>query len=552
VPADLFERYRGIRTWCPCRLVAALALIGMLVASPVHAQSAPPAAAAAAPVESAAPAKLTPDELDKLCAPVALYPDALLAQVLMAAAYPLDVVQADRWLAKNEGLTGEKMEDALKNESWDISIKILTHFPAVLKYMDQNLDWTSALGDAVVNQQPDVMASIQHLRSQAYALGNLKSGPQQTVTVSDGNIVIQPADGETIYVPQYDPAVAYTKGPQTAAAQPAAVAAEQPAAPAVQPAAPPPEPAPAPATTSGSETSTTVVAPPASTTTVVTQPSSSTTVVTQPSTTVVTEPGYSSSDVLMTGLVSFGAGMLVGGLIADNNNDWCDWNGGAVVVPRGGYGGYAGWGRPPPGYGGRNGYRSGNNVNVSGNTVNVNNSRRWSPDNSRRSATGGATSATRQTRGNFGYAAGANAGSGRGQAGAGNAFGGYNRASTARQDSARGAQSLAGARANGSVPPRAGAARPVATTARPAATRPATATARPAATRPAGTAANPASTRAIPQTGNVNRQRNAGGGAPPAFGVNAGGRDRVASTRGRGSMGSARRQGFKPSGGRGR
>jgi hypothetical protein len=107
-------------------------------------------------------------------------------------------IQADRWLAKNQGLTDDKMEDALKNESWDISIKILTHFPAVLKYMDQNPDWTSALGDAFINQQPDIMTSIQHLRSQAYALGNLKSGPQQTVTVSDNNIVIQPADGQTI------------------------------------------------------------------------------------------------------------------------------------------------------------------------------------------------------------------------------------------------------------------------------------------------------------------------------------------------------------------
>jgi hypothetical protein len=191
-------------------LLTMLALLAaFLVTSSAYAQEAPPAAAAAAE----APPKLTADELDKLCAPIALYPDALLAQVLMAAAYPLDIVSADRWLAKNKSLTGDKMEDALKQVDWDISIKILTHFPAVLKYMDENLDWTSALGDAFVNQQADVMASIQHLRSEAYALGNLKSGPQQTVQVADDNIVIQPTDGQTIYVPQYDPAVVYTKGP---------------------------------------------------------------------------------------------------------------------------------------------------------------------------------------------------------------------------------------------------------------------------------------------------------------------------------------------------
>jgi hypothetical protein len=218
------------------RLLTMLALLAAVFMAPFsyasYAQDSsaatPPAAAAAASPTSQAPVKLTAEELDKLCAPIALYPDALLAQVLMAAAYPLDIVSADRWLAKNKSLTGDKMEDALKQVDWDISIKILTHFPAVLKYMDENLDWTSALGDAFVNQQADVMASIQHLRSAAYALGNLKSGPQQTVQFADDNIVIQPADGQTIYVPQYDPAVIFTKGPGSAAAQPAAATNRRP------------------------------------------------------------------------------------------------------------------------------------------------------------------------------------------------------------------------------------------------------------------------------------------------------------------------------------
>jgi hypothetical protein len=239
----------------------------------------------------------------------------------------------------------------------------------------------------------------------------------------------------------------------------------------------------------------------------------------------------------MTGLVSFGVGMLMGSALNDN---WCDWDGGAVVVPA--YrGGYAGWGRPPAGYGGRNGYQSGNNVNVSGNTFNVNNSRRWSPDNSRRAAAGGTTSATRAStrpaRTDFGYTAGGTARPAARQTGAGNAFGDYNRAATTRQDSARGAQSLSGARANGSVAPRAGTTRPAAT--RPTGAAPAT-----AATRPRAAGA--------PQTGNLNRQRNPSGGAPAAFNVNRGGADRAASRRGRSSMGSAQRQGFRPSGGRGR
>src|SRR6185369_5013196 len=127
---------------------------------------------------------------------------------------------ADRFMQKNANLSGDQMEQALQGQPWDISVKTLTHFPSVLKYMDENLDWTQALGDAFVNQQSDVMASVQHLRAQAYAAGNLKSGPQQTVTNADNVIVIAPANGQTIYVPQYNPQVIYTQGPTTVITQP--------------------------------------------------------------------------------------------------------------------------------------------------------------------------------------------------------------------------------------------------------------------------------------------------------------------------------------------
>src|SRR5262249_21926213 len=154
------------------------------------AQTAPAQAAAdeaAPPAANQAPPPLSADELDKLVAPIALYPDALLAQVLMASAYPMDVVAADRFLQKNPKLEGDQMEQALQGKSWDMSVKTLTHFPSVLKHMDENLDWTQSLGDAFVNQQSDVMAAVQRMRDEAYKAGNLKSGPQQTVSTNNDN-----------------------------------------------------------------------------------------------------------------------------------------------------------------------------------------------------------------------------------------------------------------------------------------------------------------------------------------------------------------------------
>ena len=158
-------------------------------------------------------APLSTQELDSLVAPIALYPDALVAQILSAATYPDQVAAAEYWMQQNKNLTGSGLGQAVNQQSWDPSIKALTQFPSVLSNMAQNISWTSQLGDAYHNQSQDVMAAIQTLRKQAQTAGNLKSTPQQTVTTqSQGGqqvIVIQPANPQIVYVPQYNPTVVY-------------------------------------------------------------------------------------------------------------------------------------------------------------------------------------------------------------------------------------------------------------------------------------------------------------------------------------------------------
>jgi hypothetical protein len=148
-------------------------------------------------------------QLDQLVAPIALYPDALVAQVLAASAYPVEVVEAERWMQQHADLHGEALAQAVDKESWDPSVKALTQFPSVLANMNQNLAWTSALGDAYVNQEPAVLDAVQVMRQRAQAAGNLKSTSQETVTTSGQTIVIEPADSQTVYLPQYDPWLAY-------------------------------------------------------------------------------------------------------------------------------------------------------------------------------------------------------------------------------------------------------------------------------------------------------------------------------------------------------
>lgn len=162
----------------------------------------------------------TTEQLDQLLAPIALYPDALLSQVLMAATYPLEVVEAARWSQANPNLKGDAALAAVKDKSWDVSVKSLVAFPQTLQMMSNQLDWTQKLGDAMIGQQKDVATAVQRLRAKAQAAGNLKSTPQQTVTTQSSGgasaIVIEPANPELLYVPYYNPAWAYGAWPYPA------------------------------------------------------------------------------------------------------------------------------------------------------------------------------------------------------------------------------------------------------------------------------------------------------------------------------------------------
>ena len=224
----------------------ALAVAAALVADPLlaEAQNDPPPAATPAPattpapVETAAPVEaeqppadsmFTREELEKLLAPIALYPDPLLAQMLPASAYPVQIVQAQRWLDKNKALVAKNDYSGIDNQNWDPAVKALARFPDVIKLMSADLDWTTDLGDAEVNQPQDVAEVIQDLRAKAEATGTLKTTDQQTVERVEASapqgagapqgstapqpaasyISIQPTDPSTVYVPTYDPAAVY-------------------------------------------------------------------------------------------------------------------------------------------------------------------------------------------------------------------------------------------------------------------------------------------------------------------------------------------------------
>ncbi len=198
----------------------------------LRAQGTPPAAAAPQAVATTPQQDLLSQaQLEQLLAPIALYPDDLLMQVLMAATYPLEVVQAKRWLGQgqNGALRGDALVQALNAQSWDPSVKSLVPFPDVLGMMNDQLDWTQQVGDAVLGQQQDVMNAIQVLRGRAQAHGALATGPQQTVSVTQ-NVNVAPAAGavvapppqiitiaptqpETVFVPAYDPNVVFGTWP---------------------------------------------------------------------------------------------------------------------------------------------------------------------------------------------------------------------------------------------------------------------------------------------------------------------------------------------------
>jgi len=180
------------------------------------AQEPPPPAGQAEPEQAGPPAQaLSPDQLADLVAPIALYPDSLLSQVLVAATYPLEVVEAGQWLQQNRNLPGAQLVEAARQQNWDASIQALVVFPDVVTRLNSDIRWTTDLGNAFLAQQADVMQAVQRLRAQASQTGRLKSNSQVSVTTQTQGgqtaIDIQPADPQVVYVPLYNPA--YMWGP---------------------------------------------------------------------------------------------------------------------------------------------------------------------------------------------------------------------------------------------------------------------------------------------------------------------------------------------------
>jgi hypothetical protein len=194
-PSRRFDRFR---------ITAGTALLAwtlMAAGTPAPAQEAPDQQVAA----------YSTAQLDQMLAPIALYPDELLGQILMATSYPLEVVEADRWLQDpaNASLRGMQLAYALEQQPWDASVKSLAAFPQILGVLDNNIEWTEELGEAFIAQQAEVMDRVQQLRSRAEAARTLITTPQQTVANNDQAIEIAPAAPDTVYVPVYDPNVVY-------------------------------------------------------------------------------------------------------------------------------------------------------------------------------------------------------------------------------------------------------------------------------------------------------------------------------------------------------
>src|SRR6202022_194161 len=158
---------------------------------------------------AAPPVKQSPQELQQLVAPIALYPDALVSQILAASTYPTQIVEAERWMQRHSNLKGEELGKEVDKQDWDPSIKALAQFPSVLENMDKNLSWTSSLGEAYANEPEDVTNAVQEMRQQAQKAGHLNSNEQELVTTQGSTIVIEPANPEVVYVPAYDPWLVY-------------------------------------------------------------------------------------------------------------------------------------------------------------------------------------------------------------------------------------------------------------------------------------------------------------------------------------------------------
>jgi len=168
---------------------------------------------AQAPAASAAQTKIPPEQVDSLVAPIALYPDPLLAQIFAASTYPLEIILLQQWLDKNKNLKDKELADAVAKEPWDASVQALAPLPQVVKLLGDNIQWTTDLGNTFLAQQSDVMDAVQRMRKKAQDKGNLKSTEQQVVETrvieNKSVIVVEPANPQVVYVPSYDPVVVY-------------------------------------------------------------------------------------------------------------------------------------------------------------------------------------------------------------------------------------------------------------------------------------------------------------------------------------------------------
>jgi len=185
--------------------LGAFVILMVVVAAPAVSQAQEEAASSTGPPEA---------QLEQLVTPIALYPDTLVAQILAASQYPTQIVEADRLVQQKSGQSADQLTAAASDRDWNPSVVALLHFPSVLHNMDQNLSWTSALGEAYYNDSKGVMHAIQVMRNRAYGAGTLKTTPQQTVTVqsSEGTtqtIIIQPSNPQVVYVPTYNPTMVY-------------------------------------------------------------------------------------------------------------------------------------------------------------------------------------------------------------------------------------------------------------------------------------------------------------------------------------------------------
>ena len=195
--------------WWKQSLISLLSMALLFAIGPQKLLAMQDAPAGAQAAQAPPYAQQTPEQLQRLVAPIALYPDSLVAQILAASTFPEQVVEADRWAQANPDLKGDALGKAVDQQPWDPSVKALTAFPSVLGNMDKNLSWASSLGDAYFNQQADVMDAVQVMRRRAQAAGDLKTTEQQTVTTQGSTIEVAPSNPDVVYVPAYDPWLVY-------------------------------------------------------------------------------------------------------------------------------------------------------------------------------------------------------------------------------------------------------------------------------------------------------------------------------------------------------